>query len=57
MSEETREMLLERFKAHLSRSASHSIDNEKKRFELRPDASGAHYIGAFEADDTSKEGV
>ncbi|MEK9632649.1 MAG: hypothetical protein VW622_02305, partial [Opitutae bacterium] len=42
MSEETREMLLERFKAHLSRSASHSIDNEKKYFELRPDASGAH---------------
>ena len=41
MSEETREMLIERFKAHLSRSASHSIDNEKKYFELRPDASGA----------------
>ena len=42
MSEETREMLLERFKAHLSRSASHSIDNEKKYFELRSEASGAY---------------
>ena len=42
MNEETREMLLESFKAHLSQAATQSIDNEKKYVELCPDGSGAY---------------
>ena len=41
MNEETREMLLESFKAHLSQAATQTVDNEKKYVELSPEASGA----------------
>lgn len=50
MNEETREMLLKSFKAHLSQAATHRIDNEKKYVELLPDASSAYVYWSLQGE-------